>query len=154
MAQKSHADCTHLKQPYTTQNASAIMPTTFLSGFLSMTSLLIIRMESIENQPAALSGCLIKEFNEIMALTKDNKQSIIQSFATHEGDTGSPQVQIALLTSRIEYLTEHLKVHKHDEHSRRGLLQMVGQRRRLLKYLKNKDADAYTEILQRLNLRR
>ncbi|GIK62799.1 MAG: 30S ribosomal protein S15 [Chloroflexota bacterium] len=89
-----------------------------------------------------------------MALTKDNKQSIIQSFATHEGDTGSPQVQIALLTSRIEYLTEHLKVHKNDEHSRRGLLQMVGQRRRLLKYLKNKNADAYTEILQRLNLRR
>lgn len=89
-----------------------------------------------------------------MALTEDNKQSIIQSFATHEGDTGSPQVQIALLTSRIEYLTEHLKVHKHDEHSRRGLLQMVGQRRRLLKYLKAKDADAYTEILQRLNLRR
>ncbi|MBI5931402.1 MAG: 30S ribosomal protein S15 [Chloroflexi bacterium] len=89
-----------------------------------------------------------------MALTKDSKQSIIQSFATHEGDTGSPQVQIALLTNRIEYLTEHLKVHKHDEHSRRGLLQMVGQRRRLLKYLKNKDADAYTDILQRLNLRR
>jgi len=89
-----------------------------------------------------------------MALTKENKQDIIQKFAVHEGDTGSPQVQIALLTSRIEYLTEHLRTHKHDEHSRRGLLQMVGQRRRLLKYLKTKDADAYTTILQQLNLRR
>jgi small subunit ribosomal protein S15 len=95
-----------------------------------------------------------KGLNEIMALTKENKQDIIQKFAVHEGDTGSPQVQIALLTSRIEYLTEHLRTHKHDEHSRRGLLQMVGQRRRLLKYLKTKDADAYTNILQQLNLRR
>lgn len=89
-----------------------------------------------------------------MALSKDDKQAIISSFATHEGDTGSPQVQIALLTNRIEYLTEHLKTHKHDEHSRRGLLQMVGQRRRLLKYLKTKDPDAYVDILGRLNLRR
>jgi small subunit ribosomal protein S15 len=95
-----------------------------------------------------------KGLNEIMALTKENKQDIIQKFAVHEGDTGSPQVQIALLTSRIEYLTEHLRTHKHDEHSRRGLLQMVGQRRRLLKYLKTKDAEAYTAILQQLNLRR
>jgi small subunit ribosomal protein S15 len=89
-----------------------------------------------------------------MPLTKDDKQTIIRDFGTHEGDTGSPQVQIALLTNRIQYLTEHLKVHKHDEHSRRGLLQMVGQRRRLLKYLKRKDSDAYMDILQRLNLRR
>lgn len=89
-----------------------------------------------------------------MALSKQDKEVIINDFALHEGDTGSPQVQIALLTSRIRYLTEHLKVHKHDEHSRRGLIQMVGQRRRLLKYLKRKDQDAYLEILQRLNLRR
>jgi small subunit ribosomal protein S15 len=85
---------------------------------------------------------------------KDDKQAIIKNFATHDSDTGSPQVQIALLTKRIDDLTEHLKVHKHDEHSRRGLLQMVGQRRRLLKYLKRKDADAYQDILQRLSLRR
>lgn len=89
-----------------------------------------------------------------MALTKEDKQAIISDFGTHEGDTGSPQVQIALLTNRIQYLTEHLRVHKHDEHSRRGLLQLVGQRRRLLKYLKRKDNEAYLEILKRLNLRR
>ena len=89
-----------------------------------------------------------------MPLKKDDKQTIIRDFGSHEGDTGSPQVQIALLTNRIQYLTEHLKVHQHDEHSRRGLLQMVGQRRRLLKYLKRKDSDAYMDILQRLNLRR
>ncbi len=89
-----------------------------------------------------------------MALTKENKETIIREFGVHEGDTGSAQVQIALLTNRILQLTEHLKVHKHDEHSRRGLLQMVGQRRRLLKYLKRKDADAYFAIISRLKLRR
>ncbi|NDJ87347.1 MAG: 30S ribosomal protein S15 [Chloroflexi bacterium] len=89
-----------------------------------------------------------------MALTKENKAAIIDEYSTHEGDTGSPQVQIALLTTRIRQLTEHLKIHKHDEHSRRGLLQMVGQRRRLLKYLKRKDSDAYVEITERLRLRR
>jgi small subunit ribosomal protein S15 len=89
-----------------------------------------------------------------MALNKEDKETIIRDFGTHEGDTGSPQVQIALLTNRIVYLTEHLKEHRHDEHSRRGLLKMVGQRRRLLKYLNAKDPDAYQDILQRLNLRR
>jgi small subunit ribosomal protein S15 len=89
-----------------------------------------------------------------MALTKEDKLTIISDFGIHEGDTGSPQVQIALLTNRIQYLTDHLRVHKHDEHSRRGLLQLVGQRRRLLKYLKRKDNEAYLEILKRLNLRR
>lgn len=89
-----------------------------------------------------------------MALSKEDKLTIIKDFATHEGDTGSPQVQIALLSNRIQYLTEHLKTHKHDEHSRRGLLQLVGQRRRLLKYLKDRDPDSYLEILRRLNLRR
>ncbi len=89
-----------------------------------------------------------------MALTSDKKEEIIREFATHEGDTGSAQVQIALLTNRIQQLTEHLKVHKHDEHSRRGLLKMVGQRRRLLKYLRRKDSDAYFDITNRLNLRR
>jgi small subunit ribosomal protein S15 len=89
-----------------------------------------------------------------MALTKTNKETIINEFGVHEGDTGSPQVQIALLTSRIQQLTEHLKAHKHDEHSRRGLLQMVGQRRRMMRYLKRKDPEAYIEVTDRLELRR
>lgn len=89
-----------------------------------------------------------------MALTKTDKETIINDFGVHEGDTGSPQVQIALLTSRIKQLTEHLKSHKHDEHSRRGLLQMVGQRRRLMRYLKRKDPELYIEVTERLGLRR
>lgn len=89
-----------------------------------------------------------------MTLDKTDKQAIISEFGLHEGDTGSPRVQIALLTNRINYLTEHLKEHKHDEHSRRGLLKMVGQRRRLLKYINRKDPEAYQDILKRLNLRR
>lgn len=89
-----------------------------------------------------------------MGLPKEKKEEIIQGFARHEGDTGSPEVQIALLTERITQLTEHLKVHKHDEHSRRGLLKLVGLRRRHLKYLSRKDPEAYREMLQRLGLRR
>ena len=89
-----------------------------------------------------------------MGLPKQKKEEIIQGFARHEGDTGSPEVQIALLTERITQLTEHLKVHKHDEHSRRGLLKLVGLRRRHLKYLSRKDPEAYREMLQRLGLRR
>lgn len=89
-----------------------------------------------------------------MALNKENKAAIMNEFGLHEGDTGSPQVQIALLTNRIQYLTDHLKEHKHDEHSRRGLLMLVGRRRRLLKYLSRKDPDAYQDMLKRLNLRR
>ena len=89
-----------------------------------------------------------------MALNKENKDAIMKEFGLHEGDTGSPQVQIALLTNRIQYLTDHLKEHKHDEHSRRGLLMLVGRRRRLLKYLSRKDPDAYQDMLKRLKLRR
>lgn len=89
-----------------------------------------------------------------MGLTKNEKDQIIEGFARHEGDTGSPEVQIAILTTRIRQLTEHLKVHKHDEHSRRGLLKLVGQRRRHLKYLARKDANRYREIIQELGLRR
>lgn len=89
-----------------------------------------------------------------MTLNKENKAAIMTEFGLHEGDTGSPQVQIALLTNRIQYLTDHLKEHKHDEHSRRGLLILVGRRRRLLKYLSRKDPDSYQEILKRLKLRR
>jgi len=87
-------------------------------------------------------------------LTKENKQEIIQKYATHDGDTGSPEVQIAILTNRITYLTEHLKVHKKDHHSRRGLLKMVGHRRRLLSYLQKKDISRYREIIAQLNLRK
>lgn len=90
-----------------------------------------------------------------MAVTlPDNKQEIIERFATHEGDTGSPQVQVALLTQRISHLTEHLKPHKHDHHSRRGLLMMVGQRRRLLNYLRSKDIERYRSLIAELELRR
>ena len=87
-------------------------------------------------------------------ITKEKKQAIIQEYARSEGDTGSPEVQIALLTARISYLTEHLKVHKKDHHSRRGLLKMVGQRRRLLSYLNKKDINRYREIIAQLNLRK
>ncbi len=89
-----------------------------------------------------------------MALLKDDKQSIIEDHKRHEGDTGCPEVQVALLTARINQLTEHLKVHKKDHHSRRGLLILVGQRRRLLNYLSNKDITRYREIVAKLGLRR
>ncbi|MDO4571857.1 MAG: 30S ribosomal protein S15 [Clostridia bacterium] len=82
------------------------------------------------------------------------KQEIIEKYALHEGDTGSPEVQIALLTERINHLNEHLKLHKKDHHSRRGLLKMVGQRRGLLNYLKEKDIERYRAILASLNLRK
>lgn len=82
------------------------------------------------------------------------KQEIIEKYALHEGDTGSPEVQIALLTERINHLNEHLKLHKKDHHSRRGLLKMVGQRRGLLNYLKEKDIERYRVILASLNLRK
>ena len=87
-------------------------------------------------------------------MTAEEKQDIIAKYATHEGDTGSPEVQIALLTKRIADLTEHLKEHKHDHHSRRGLLLMVGDRRRLLDYLKGVDINRYRALIERLGLRR
>jgi len=89
-----------------------------------------------------------------MALTKTEKDAIVDEFHRHETDTGSPEVQIAILTKRIGRLTEHLKEHKHDEHSRRGLLKLVGQRRRHLNYLSSKDDKKYKEIVARLGLRR
>ena len=88
-----------------------------------------------------------------MTLLKDHKDEIIKGNATHEGDTGSPEVQVALLTAKINTLTEHLKVHKHDNHSRRGLLIMVGKRRRLLNYLAAKDITRYRELVGRLGIR-
>ncbi|BEU87560.1 30S ribosomal protein S15 [Selenomonas sp. TAMA-11512] len=87
-------------------------------------------------------------------LTQEQKQQIINDNAVHEGDTGSPEVQIALLTARIAYLTEHLKEHKKDHHSRRGLLKMVGHRRRLLSYLYKSDIERYRAIIAKLNLRK
>ncbi len=84
----------------------------------------------------------------------ENKQEIIGEYRTSEADTGSPEVQVALLTQRIRHLTEHMRTHKHDFHSRRGLLQMVGRRRRLLKYLQKKDVERYRTLIARLGLRR
>lgn len=89
-----------------------------------------------------------------MSLSKAEKDAIIQQFHVHPNDTGSPEVQIALLTTRINQLVEHLKVHKHDHHSRRGLLKLVGQRQRHLNYLSRKDRARYEQITERLGLRR
>ena len=95
-----------------------------------------------------------KEVNERMSLSKETKMEVIGKFKLHEEDSGSPEVQIALLTEKIKYLTEHFKVHKRDHASRRGLLRMVGQRRRLLDYLKATKVDRYRAVLKELGLRR
>lgn len=87
-------------------------------------------------------------------LVSDKKKEIITSYRSHDNDTGSPEVQIALLSARIQYLTEHFKSHKKDHHSRRGLLKIVGQRRRILDYLKKKDVERYRTIIQKLGIRR
>jgi len=89
-----------------------------------------------------------------MALTAVRKTEIIKEYAREEGDTGSPEVQVAILTARIRYLTDHFKSHKKDHHSRRGLLKLVGQRRRLLRYLQKVDQNRYKTLIQRLGLRR
>ena len=86
--------------------------------------------------------------------TKDRKTEVIDTFKTHEGDTGSPEVQVAILSERINYLTEHFKSHAKDHHSRRGLLMLVVKRRRLLDYLKNKDAQRYSDLIKRMNIRK
>jgi len=89
-----------------------------------------------------------------VAFTKDRKTEIIGSYKTHDSDTGSPEVQVALLTDRITYLTEHFKTHAKDHHSRRGLLKLVGSRRRLLDYLKSKDSARYADLIKRLGIRK
>lgn len=89
-----------------------------------------------------------------MSLAKETKESILADFKTHESDTGSPQIQVALLTRRINELTEHFKTHKKDNHSRRGLLKMVSQRRSMLDYLKRRDIEKYHEVVAKLGLRR
>lgn len=87
-------------------------------------------------------------------LLKSRKQEIMKEYARFEGDTGSPEVQVAVLTEKINRLTDHMKEHKHDYHSQRGLMQMVGRRRNLLTYLKNKDLDRYKDLIKRLGLRK
>jgi len=89
-----------------------------------------------------------------LVLTSENKRALIDQFKLHDSDTGSPEVQIGLLTHRISYLTEHLKIHKKDHHSRRGLLMLVGRRRRLLDYVKNNNVKRYRNIIETLGLRR
>jgi small subunit ribosomal protein S15 len=89
-----------------------------------------------------------------VAFSKDKKTAVIGEYKTHDKDTGSPEVQVAILSERINYLTEHFKSHSKDHHSRRGLLKLVGQRRRLLDYLKSKDVDRYAEVIKRLGIRK
>ncbi|MEW6426442.1 MAG: 30S ribosomal protein S15 [Thermodesulfobacteriota bacterium] len=89
-----------------------------------------------------------------MVLQAEQKNGIVEKYKRHEGDTGSPEVQVALLTARIEYLTEHFKSHKKDHHSRRGLLKLVGQRRRLLNYLKERDMGRYRDLIGALGIRK
>jgi len=89
-----------------------------------------------------------------LTLTRDRKSEIIGTYKTHESDTGSPEVQVAILSERINYLTEHFKTHAKDHHSRRGLLKLVGQRRRLLDYLKQKDSERYGDLIRRLGIRK
>ncbi len=89
-----------------------------------------------------------------MVLSVEEKKNVIEKFRQHENDTGSPEVQVALLTNRIQYLTEHFKQHKHDFHSRNGLLKLVGQRRKLLSYLRKKDVNRYRELISSLKLRK
>jgi len=102
-------------------------------------------------------GAAQREEQEVglaMSMSPETKKSIIEQYQTHPGDTGSPEVQIALMTHRVTELTEHLKTHKHDHHSRRGLLLLVGQRRRLLGYLQRIDIERYRSLIERLNIRR
>ena len=103
---------------------------------------------------AIMRRCLGRAWRFDVALNKDRKTNIIGSYRTHDSDTGSPEVQVALLSERINYLTEHFKAHAKDHHSRRGLLKLVGQRRRLLDYLKRKDTDRYAELIRRLGIRK
>ena|SRR5438105_5343952 len=107
------------------------------------------------------TACLVPEsrflgrtWRLLVALSKDRKTELIGSYKTHESDTGSPEVQVAILSERITYLTEHFKTHAKDHHSRRGLLMLVGKRRRLLDYLRTKDVERYSDLIKRLNIRK
>ena len=104
-------------------------------------------------EPRAGSAGPFAEVPQV-ALNKERKTQLISSYRTHDSDTGSPEVQVAILSERIGYLTEHFKIHAKDHHSRRGLLKLVGQRRRLLDYLKGKDSERYAELIRRLGIRK
>jgi small subunit ribosomal protein S15 len=106
------------------------------------------------DKPSAPASAVAKRKDNPMSLTSERKQEVIKSFATKDKDTGSPEVQIAILTERINGLADHFKEHKKDNHSRRGLLKMVSQRRRLLDYVRSKDEARYQKIIERLELRR
>jgi len=110
----------------------------------------------VDNIARTMGAKLNTKLKEDIAvvMTPEEKAKIIDEFKQHDGDTGSPEVQVALLTARIKYLTEHFKVHKKDFHSRTGLLKLVGKRRNLLKYLKNKDIERYRNLIKRLGLRK
>lgn len=99
-------------------------------------------------------GDIIEREVKRMALTQDRKNEIISEYKVHDNDTGSPEVQIAILTEKVNYLNDHLRTHKKDHHSRRGLLKMVGQRRNLLNYLRNNDISRYRTVITKLGLRR
>lgn len=99
-------------------------------------------------------ACTIKSEDSALSISAEEKAKVLKEFATKEGDTGSPEVQVAILTSRINTLTEHFKMHKKDNHSRRGLLKMVAQRRKLLDFLKNKEEQRYKDLIGRLSIRR
>src|SRR5947207_948586 len=105
-----------------------------------------------KEQELAAPGPFVEDSS--VALSKDRKTELIGNYQTHESDTGSPEVQVAILSERINYLTEHFKAHAKDHHSRRGLLMLVGRRRRLLDYLKAKDAQRYADLIKRLNIRK
>ena len=105
-------------------------------------------------RPYLAKGKKYYEKVENTMILKDKKTEVILANATHEGDTGSPEVQVAILTARINELTEHLRVHKHDNHSRRGLLMMVGKRRKMLDYLANKDINRYRALIAKLGIRK
>ncbi len=94
------------------------------------------------------------EPEEVLSLTREKKSGIVENYRRHESDTGSPEVQIAILSEKISYLTDHFKIHAKDHHSRRGLLRMVGKRRRLLDYLKGKDVGRYRTVIERLGIRK
>jgi small subunit ribosomal protein S15 len=96
----------------------------------------------------------IEELADVMTLDKETKTKVMEEYSRHQGDTGSPEVQIALLTTRITQLTDHLRAHKHDESSRRGLLKLVGHRRRLLAYVRRNDFQRYVDLTERLSIRR
>lgn len=127
------------------------LPSGYHEGFSAARSAGAIVHKTADRGP---TGCWAVRGDTIVALTKDRKTSLIEDYRHHDSDTGSPEVQVAILTERITYLTDHFKTHAKDHHSRRGLLKLVGQRRRLLDYVKAKNVDRYAELIKRLGIRK